>query len=367
MYWVSFCGWQVDIGLVATLIGGIISIISLIIYIFHRKRDKRAEKIRDMQTQANFDRIFQYIDGLPQAKKEVKEPFEAAREALADYELDRAMMHLQLALKKADEPEQRTALLIIMGHAECNRGNYDSAMRDFEEALKIAKKSKDLAGQCWALNGLASIHYHTGELDKAERYHLEAIEIARFGNFDRAKQSLSANLCNIGIVLKDKGHLEGALRSYQEALEIERRIGNPQGEASDLGNIGNVLFEQGDLEGALRSHQEALKIHRRIGDPLGEAIDLGNIGLLLMDKGYLDEALLQHQEALDIHRRIGNPKGEAIVLGNIGLLLKDKGDLEGALRYMEQALVIFKKLGMPREINAVENNIKKVKDMMGKT
>ena len=423
MYWVSIWGWQVDIGLigfVATVFGAIIAILMLILYFVHRCKDKKKEEerkrqleeqriefeARDAQTQTKLDQILQYQDGLPQAEKQVKDPFEDGEEALAKWELDKAIKHFRTALDQATEPTQRSALLIIMGQIENDRGNYDHARGYFREALHIAEEADDIAGKCWALNGLGLVDRKRGKLEEAEKHHHGGIDIAKSGGFDDADEALSAHLGNIGIVLMLKGDLEGALKSYEEALEIDRRIDNPLGEAHDLGDIGVVLMDKGDLDGALKSHKEALKIHRRIGNLHGEAQSLSGIALVLMRKGNLKGALKSHNDSLEIHRRIGNPLSEAQELGNIGnvLILKgdldkalqslqdsleidslignplveasdlnniakvfeEKGELKGALKNYEEALVIFHKLGTPREIGIVERNIKRVKEKMAK-
>ncbi|MBU7046650.1 MAG: tetratricopeptide repeat protein [Theionarchaea archaeon] len=71
---------------------------------------------------------------------------------------------------------------------------------------------------------------------------------------------------------------------------MHREIGYRQGEASILGNIGIIYKNKGDLDEALKNHKAALNIHREIGYRLGEANQLGNIGIIYMDKGDLDEA-----------------------------------------------------------------------------
>ena len=47
-------------------------------------------------------------------------------------------------------------------------------------------------------------------------------------------------LGNIGLVYKNKGDLDAALKYYEDALKIDRDIGYKQGEANHLSNIGIV-------------------------------------------------------------------------------------------------------------------------------
>ena len=86
---------------------------------------------------------------------------------------------------------------------------------------------------------------------------------------------------NIGDVKTAQGDLAGALKAYQDSLEIRERLAK-----SDPGNagwqrdlsvsydkIGDVKTAQGDLAGALKAYQDSLAI----GDRLAKS-DPGNAG-----------------------------------------------------------------------------------------
>jgi tetratricopeptide (TPR) repeat protein len=167
---------------------------------------------------------------------------------------------------------------------------------------------------------------------------------------------------NVAREAQDVSQLDLAIKHYQEALAY---VGDDQQiQAAILGNIGLIYRDKGDLDQALRYHQEALKVHKEIGYLQGEASDLGNIGLIYRAKGDLDQALRYHQEALKVHKEIGYLQGEANQLGNIGLIYHDKGDLDQALRYLQEALSIAKEIEAKTIIDILEKSISGIKGEM---
>ena len=68
------------------------------------------------------------------------------------------------------------------------------------------------------------------------------------------------------------GHLQGIFptfftyRGKQEALEIARKIGYLQGESSTLVNIGVVYRQMGELDKAIRYLKDVLKINKSISN-----------------------------------------------------------------------------------------------------
>jgi tetratricopeptide (TPR) repeat protein len=121
--------------------------------------------------------------------------------------------------------------------------------------------------------------------------------------------------------------------------------------------MGNVYQDKGDLDKALEYHSQALEIDRRIGDTPGEASDLGNMGIVYAAKGDLDKALKYYSQALEIDRKIGDIQGEASDLGNMGIVYQDKGDLDKALEYIKKALKIFVSIGVPVSADIIYGNL----------
>ena len=258
-------------------------------------------------------------------------------------------------------PKEKMILAGIAGSCYYILGNLIKAEDYYQDALKISER-KDLEiiykndvilAKSAVLGNIGLIYRDKGELDEALRYHEEALNIDREIGY---KQGEANQLNNIGIIYRTKGYFEKAFEYHLSALEYHREIGDKKGEASDLGSIGLIYSIKGDLDEALNYHQEALNIHIEIMNNLGEASQLVNIGLIYRAKGNLNEALQLHLRALDIDRKIGYKQGEASDLGNIGIIYKAKGDIDNALHYHQKALKLYKEIGCKEgEANSLGN------------
>jgi tetratricopeptide (TPR) repeat protein len=69
-------------------------------------------------------------------------------------------------------------------------------------------------------------------------------------------------LANIGLVYRDQGGLQAALRALEEALAIFREIGHQPGVAKALGHIGPLYEQLGDREAADRARDERAALMR---------------------------------------------------------------------------------------------------------
>ena len=76
----------------------------------------------------------------------------------------------------------------------------------------------------------------------------------------------------------------------------------------------------------MKSYNEALALQREIGDKSGTSITLINLGALLNEgSGRPDEALPLFREALSLAREAGDRGGEALALNNIGVGVPGEG------------------------------------------
>jgi tetratricopeptide (TPR) repeat protein len=158
---------------------------------------------------------------------------------------------------------------------------------------------------------------------------------------------------NLGLLLKDKGKIDGAFSHYYEALRIEPEF------AEAHNNLAKLFREQGKLEEAEAHLRRAIET-----DP-GYSITYFNLGILLQQQGKLDEAINQYQKALQGTDLLGAHMNLAVILGqrgkyeeatkqfnevlrinpdssagyyNWGLMLKQQGKIDEAVEKWKKAL-----------------------------
>jgi tetratricopeptide (TPR) repeat protein len=77
--------------------------------------------------------------------------------------------------------------------------------------------------------------------------------------------------------------------------------------------MGLVYQDTGDLDKALELFNQAFDIDERIDDRLGQATQLGNMGGAYLSKGELDKSFDCYNDALDVYKHLGaTSKAEAI-------------------------------------------------------
>ncbi len=151
-------------------------------------------------------------------------------------------------LAKVDEAEAA----YDQGYALLNRSRFPEAIPYFEQALASVKLPDFYLA-------LASAFYQLPDLHRAENTLREGLDRLAGGDDLKHEASLG-NL--LGLVLQDKGDLEGALSYTLRALAIDEQVFGPHHPkvAIDANNIGLILKAKGDLEGARSYTQQALEI-----------------------------------------------------------------------------------------------------------
>ena len=110
---------------------------------------------------------------------------------------------------------------------------------------------------------------------------------------------------------------------------------------------GLVAHDQRNFEQARAYHEQALALNRRLGNLHGEASNLGNLAGVAHDQRNFEQARAYHEQSLALHRDMAHPLGEAEQLGNLGFVAKDQGDLKQARAYLEQSAALYRHLDLP--------------------
>ncbi len=234
-----------------------------------------------------------------------------------------------------------TISFILMGVTFIQAGYWKNSIILFKHALGIT------ANNFIIHNNLGLVLREQGLIDEAIRHYEDALRIRP--DFVEAHY-------NLGNALQEQGLIDNAIRHYKEALRIKPDFVDAHN------NLGNAFQEQGLIDNAIRHYKEALRIKPDFADAHN------NLGFALKEKGLIDEAVRQYKEALHIrpdyekaHYNLGNAlqeKGlideslrhykEALRIkpdyadahNNLGLALKEKGLIDEAIRHYEEAIHI---------------------------
>jgi tetratricopeptide (TPR) repeat protein/serine/threonine protein kinase len=227
-------------------------------------------------------------------------------------------------------------------------GSFDSALDQYRKVLARDPNYVE------ALYGFGRVEIRRGDAQGSLEPLNRALTLAIQLDNDDAKANL---LHATGVAYKNLRKREDALRYYEQALDLRRRIGDKRGIAVTLGERAQVQLDMGNGEVALTSYLEALTLQREIGDRRGQGTTLINLGQFYTARAQYDQALKLFKDSLQIQRDVGNKNSEALCLNNIGNVLLAKGEYTDALLYFERAIELRETLKVVRDIADTRHNL----------
>ncbi len=219
----------------------------------------------------------------------------------------------------------RADVLIALGYVEHRRGDWETAIRYYEQARGLLDKQTDLirlgqismgyaeASNASGLPEIGLMHFQTG-LDYYERANkVDFVALARWnigrtyyllGNYTESVKQLNLVLaleppnsvlsaqCNefLGRVYLALGEYDTALSHLNDALSVYARTINPKETAQALGVMGKVFEQRGEIEKAKEHYLRALEGFTRLSDRLNLAVIYHALGRLELKQNQLDSA-----------------------------------------------------------------------------
>ncbi|MDZ7262917.1 MAG: CHAT domain-containing protein, partial [candidate division KSB1 bacterium] len=129
-----------------------------------------------------------------------------------------------------------------------------------------------------------------------------------------------------------------AASSYENALKLQRKLGDQTGEAKSLLSLGDVYYNLGKFDNALSWYQDAHKIYNQIQDKLGQTESLRKIGGIHLTMNKFEAALDYYKKALQLATTIKDPENIWKSNYGLGLVLKRQGMKEAAVKYFRDAI-----------------------------
>jgi len=331
------------------LVCALILIFDLYLIIKEKKNKEEKSKREELynrlyERQELFDRnlpgtVIDALERNPLLKKSLR----SGQKYEKEYKFKKAIKAYEKYLHDLSIPEEdKIGFNVLIGNCYFFLSKLNEAEKYFKESLNTLKRAENkiakLPAKSAALGNIGNIYHNLGKPDEALEYYQQALEINRKLGYE---QGAAHNLNNIGTLYNELGKHDEALKCQEEALEISKKFKDEQAIANSLTNIGIIYTDSGKPEEALKLFQDTLEINKKNKYQEGIANVFNNIGLAHSKLRETDQALNYYQKALKINKKIGYIEGVATNLGNIGLVYITLGKSEEALKYYKEALEVF--------------------------
>ncbi len=190
-------------------------------------------------------------------------------------------------------------------------GDFHGAEESARLSVSIEEERGDRSGLSASLVALGTCLRWSGRPLEAVGHLQSAVDVATADDERRAEA-----LTELASTLVEVQESALAIPHLDEAMAIFRATGDQRGQAELTGIRARALRLQGAGDQAARSYQEAIELCRRIGYRHGEGVNLVNLGNLHHLMGQVADALADYDRAAAIFGELGNTRGEAMVLAN---------------------------------------------------
>ncbi len=227
--------------------------------------------------------------------------------------------------------------LVNLGITYKDLGDIETAIKHYEEGLeKYQRGGIPRTTYCSIMGNLGSAYLLLGKLQRAKEYLNEALEMAKQTKDVKAQAQLFSNLASVNL---EQENFDDAIDGYFRAIQIHHSLGNLHGEGIAIGNLGLAYARQKQYEKAIPKYQDALEIQKQLGNRRGEGPLLNNLGAAFAALGNLDKAIELYKERVKIAMEMKDPRGALMALENLGLAYTDLGEDSLAKESYEQAIV----------------------------
>ncbi|MBD2741856.1 CHAT domain-containing protein [Coleofasciculus sp. FACHB-1120] len=252
-------------------------------------------------------------------------------------------------------------VLANLGNAYNNRSDFTKAIEYSQQALKITREINDRESEGRILSNLGAAYLNLKDYQKAIEYFQQGLSVARELKDPQLEQQVQTwlqlaqgqsnpqtaqaeKLIKQGNEQLQTGQFEAGLQSFQAAQNIYQQIKDRGGEGRALAKLGLVYANLGDSAKAIGFAEQSLAIAREIKNQLGVGDALNNLGTVYLTLGDYAKAIWYTQQSLESTREIKNRGGEGAALGNLGLIYMRLGDYAKAIEYHQQDLQIAREM-----------------------
>jgi CHAT domain-containing protein/Tfp pilus assembly protein PilF len=275
------------------------------------------------------------------------EAVRATQEALFTKEGEKAEVRIvryERALglwKDLGERRRQAEMLYLLGKALDAARQIERAAEVFAQAAELLgglgdREMGDLWLRAEALNDAGVLHEQLAQWKEAQARYEEALKVAVQ---EKNIGQQSAVLYNQGRLARKRGDAQQAIELLQRSIDLAQTVGDNERKAAALNSLGSAFMDLSDRQQALRSYNEALEICRKINSKETGSV-LNNLGDAYASLGEWEKALELGEQSFLLYHESGDKTREATTLNNVAVAHQRLGRTDKTLELLGRALAL---------------------------
>lgn len=250
---------------------------------------------------------------------------------------------LQVKLSNSTEDTTKVKILLELANIY-GRTDFLKALHNAKEALEISNNIENKIYLVRSHIAIGTNFIFLGNYDEAMKNLLQSLKIAQTNNF---KLEELIAFTSLGIV-QDRIHkFDNALKFYFEALNIYNdcsQHGKPIIEIKGIqglyNNIGNIYLSKDDLDTAEKYYLKGLALAEQKNDNINIGVICNNLGKLYIQRKNYQKAYAYLIQSLDARKQINDKSGIAKSYNFLSDYYRATNQLDEARDYAKKALVL---------------------------
>lgn len=244
--------------------------------------------------------------------------------------------------EQSGETAHAARLLCDIGALRRAVSGFSAALPDYERATVLLNGVKDANTRGLVLSNVANLYTDLGEVETAQSFYQESIQLARqLGN----RRAEGLRIGNLGWFQVITGHPEEGMKSLEEALALSQQLNDQLLIAVQTSNLAHANHELKNYAKAIELYQQAINIADKLPEPRWGAMFRSNLARTLLAQGKTDDALKMLEQVLPISRAAGDQETVARTLTRLADSYFRQGRLSEADTAAREADAVARKWG----------------------
>ena len=159
--------------------------------------------------------------------------------------------------KKINNVEMTAETLYYQAVYEWFKGNYDKGIEKAQEAFEFTQENKLIKQSAYMANLLSSLYQQKNDLNQAQKYQEQAIQIFKT---TKRNNALASALNNQASLFQWRGYFSKARDLCENALVLAQQTDNHTIQCICLSNLADMSRNSGRFDEAIRYYEKALEL-----------------------------------------------------------------------------------------------------------